>query len=510
MPTRDEPVYVRVEGEHILGTLISPGSLLPGVLFVHGWGGDQRQYVARAREIAALGCVCLTFDLRGHAQTQTRYDSVSREDSLRDILAAYDFLAAQHNVDSDSIAVVGSSYGGYLGALLTAKRPVKWLALRVPALYKDSEWSLPKLKLRGEQDLEKYRLQAVGPEESKALRACRAFTGDVLLVESEHDTVIPHQVIVNYREACISARSLTYRLIEGADHGLSSESMQAAYTQLLTKWFTEIVFCTKPAEPPPPRAEHRRAGDGARGGLRSRAPAAVGAADARRTGKMRGPPSHRETPMTAELLPCIEHETGPNPTAAVIWLHGLGADGNDFVPIVDEMRLPASLPIRFVFPHAPVRPVTLNNGFRMRAWYDLSAGRHHQSRRCRRRAGLAGAHRGADRAREGARHRRAAHRPRRILAGRRDRALHRRAPCRAAGGDRRLVDVRRAAGPARRRGECGQSRRADLHGARNVRSDGPTRNGAKPGGALWSRRATASNGTPTRCRIRSCGRRSRR
>jgi phospholipase/carboxylesterase len=78
--------------------------------------------------------------------------------------------------------------------------------------------------------------------------------------------------------------------------------------------------------------------------------------------------------MTAELLPSVEQETGPNPTAAVIWLHGLGADGNDFVPIVGEMRLPASLPIRFVFPHAPVRPVTLNSGFRMRAWYDLSAG----------------------------------------------------------------------------------------------------------------------------------------
>jgi phospholipase/carboxylesterase len=78
--------------------------------------------------------------------------------------------------------------------------------------------------------------------------------------------------------------------------------------------------------------------------------------------------------MTAELLPCIELETGASPDAAVIWLHGLGADGNDFVPIVEEMRLPASLSIRFVFPHAPVRPVTLNNGFRMRAWYDIAAG----------------------------------------------------------------------------------------------------------------------------------------
>ena len=182
MPTRDEPIYIRVEGEHILGTLISPGALSPGVLFVHGWGGDQRQYLARARAITELGCVCLTFDLRGHAQTQTQHETVSREESLRDILAAYDFLAAQPNVDSDSIAVVGSSYGGYLAALLTALRPVRWLALRVPALYKDSEWSLPKFKLRTEQDLAKYRLQPVSPEESKALRACHAFTGDVLLV----------------------------------------------------------------------------------------------------------------------------------------------------------------------------------------------------------------------------------------------------------------------------------------------------------------------------------------
>ena len=78
--------------------------------------------------------------------------------------------------------------------------------------------------------------------------------------------------------------------------------------------------------------------------------------------------------MNAELLPCIELETGARPDAAVIWLHGLGADGNDFVPIVEEMRLPDALSIRFVFPHAPVRPVTLNNGFRMRAWYDIAPG----------------------------------------------------------------------------------------------------------------------------------------
>jgi phospholipase/carboxylesterase len=77
--------------------------------------------------------------------------------------------------------------------------------------------------------------------------------------------------------------------------------------------------------------------------------------------------------MPSRLLPSIELETGAHPDASVIWLHGLGADGNDFVPIVEEMTLPDTLRIRFVFPHAPVRSVTLNNGVAMRAWYDIYA-----------------------------------------------------------------------------------------------------------------------------------------
>lgn len=72
------------------------------------------------------------------------------------------------------------------------------------------------------------------------------------------------------------------------------------------------------------------------------------------------------------LLPTIEIEIGTSqPRYAIIWLHGLGADGNDFVPIVNELSIPPEASIRFVFPHAPERPVTINNGFVMRAWYDI-------------------------------------------------------------------------------------------------------------------------------------------
>ncbi len=74
-----------------------------------------------------------------------------------------------------------------------------------------------------------------------------------------------------------------------------------------------------------------------------------------------------------DLLPSVELETAPDASASVIWLHGLGADGNDFVPILPELSLPPAAAVRFVFPHAPVRSVTINNGMRMRAWYDIAA-----------------------------------------------------------------------------------------------------------------------------------------
>jgi len=75
-----------------------------------------------------------------------------------------------------------------------------------------------------------------------------------------------------------------------------------------------------------------------------------------------------------DLLDSIEIETGKSPAASVIWMHGLGADGNDFVPIVNELGLDSAPAVRFLFPHAPMQPVTINNGFVMRAWYDVTLG----------------------------------------------------------------------------------------------------------------------------------------
>lgn len=72
------------------------------------------------------------------------------------------------------------------------------------------------------------------------------------------------------------------------------------------------------------------------------------------------------------ILPNITLDTGSLPQHSIIWLHGLGADGEDFVPIAEEMELP--VPVRYIFPHAPMRPVTINGGYVMRAWYDILIG----------------------------------------------------------------------------------------------------------------------------------------
>ena len=160
------------------------------------------------KQLVPRGYACLTFNLRGHARTRRQFERVTRVQNLRDVLGAYDFLVGQPGVAAERIGLVGSSYGGYLAVLLTAERMVRWLALRAPAIYKDADF------------------------------AASRFAGDVLVVESEHDTVIPHQVVENYLRAfAVAARSVTHSVLRGADHGLSRTSSRKAYGKILEDWF---------------------------------------------------------------------------------------------------------------------------------------------------------------------------------------------------------------------------------------------------------------------------------
>ncbi|MDI2592249.1 S9 family peptidase [Pseudomonas sp. N3-W] len=241
MTARSESIQIDIDDEQMSGTFLSPKSKVPGVLFVHGWGGSQERDLERAKGIAGLGCVCLTFDLRGHTGgTGLSLSRVTRDDNLRDLLAAYDRLLSHPAIDTSAVAVVGTSYGGYLAAILTSLRPVRWLGLRVPALYRDEQWHTAKRDL-DKADLRDYRSTLVHADSNRALHACAHFTGDVLLVESETDDHVPHATIMSYRAACQHTHSLTHRIIDGADHALTDPVAQQAYTSILVDWITEMV-----------------------------------------------------------------------------------------------------------------------------------------------------------------------------------------------------------------------------------------------------------------------------
>jgi esterase/lipase len=240
MSVHEQHIEIGIGPRRIAGTIVSPSLGMEGMLFIHGWAGNRQQYLVRAREIAALGCICLTFDLYGHASTSDYLTKVTRDDNLCDVLAAYDLLATNPHVDKSCIGVVGSSYGGYLAALLTEVRPVRWLALRAPALYLDEDWEVPKHLLNKDR-ISAYRKTTIKSSENRALRACSHFKGDVLLVESEHDLIVPSLVTANYRTAFDQARSLTFRMIKEADHALTEMAWQDAYTALLSSWAKEMM-----------------------------------------------------------------------------------------------------------------------------------------------------------------------------------------------------------------------------------------------------------------------------
>jgi dienelactone hydrolase len=147
-------------------------------------------------------------------------------------------------IDRSAIGVVGTSYGGYLAMLLTALRPVRWLAMRVPALYPDEHWETPKAKL-DKGVVRAYRNEPHEPGNDRALAACTKFRGDVLIVESEKDEQIPREALLSMQAAFRQANSLSHRIIHGATHAMRDPQHQRIYSTLLTGWIAEMVRASR-------------------------------------------------------------------------------------------------------------------------------------------------------------------------------------------------------------------------------------------------------------------------
>jgi pimeloyl-ACP methyl ester carboxylesterase len=196
---------------------------------MHGWESSQRSYLPRAERAAeGVGATCLTFDLSGHGESFGVAASFAPRDHLADTVAAFDALAQLDTVDPLRIGVCGASYGAYLAALLIAYRSTRALLLRAPALYPDSELEA----LGGSRRTDLQALDGAAP-----LRNLADFVGPVLIVESERDEVIPHDVIQTYLDACPQAE---HELLPGAAHAMTDPRWNEAFVELLLKWASTL------------------------------------------------------------------------------------------------------------------------------------------------------------------------------------------------------------------------------------------------------------------------------
>ncbi|MPY96825.1 MAG: alpha/beta fold hydrolase [Actinophytocola sp.] len=214
-------------GDHTLAAdLVTPTTPSGGgLLFVHGYASSRRRQTLRAEDVAKrLGHTGLAVDLSGHGDSPGDLRQCTRQDHLRDVVAAYDALAAE---GVERIGVCAASYGAYLSCLLLSERPVRKLLLRAPALYIDTDGDDPESRqhLRGLIDT------------NAALANLAAFDGDTLVLESEHDEVISHDSIEAYRHA---ARHGTHRVLAGAKHALTDDASNTAFLTEIVDWFTGL------------------------------------------------------------------------------------------------------------------------------------------------------------------------------------------------------------------------------------------------------------------------------
>ncbi|MBP7567279.1 MAG: prolyl oligopeptidase family serine peptidase [Burkholderiaceae bacterium] len=209
------------------------------LLVLPGWDDDGRsQYERLERDLAPRGWACSRADLPDASWPDAARHAATREQNLRQTLQDHDALVSR--ASAAAIGALGFSYGGYMAALLAARRRLDALVLRCPALYPDDDWLCPKEEL-DKRELDDYRSRVHAPSTNRALAACAGFQGDVLLVSCEHDEVIPPPVIESYAQAlACRARSVTRHVLRGADHELSEQRWQDDYHALVVDWLEPI------------------------------------------------------------------------------------------------------------------------------------------------------------------------------------------------------------------------------------------------------------------------------
>lgn len=230
-----------VDGLKLKGNLFYPEKLKdknPSILFVHGWTSEKKRSFQYAEALIKLGFIIMVFDMRGHGISEGDINIATPKEFLRDCIAAYDYFSSVKGVDKENISIVSSSFGGYLSSMLTSRREIKNLVLRVPADYANDTFEKPKMGNAGENpDIFKWRLSPKKYNETYALQALHDYVGQILIIESEKDTIVPHPIIQNYVDAVKDKNKLTHFVMKDAPHSIKPGPFKEEVARILVNWF---------------------------------------------------------------------------------------------------------------------------------------------------------------------------------------------------------------------------------------------------------------------------------
>jgi alpha-beta hydrolase superfamily lysophospholipase len=230
----------------------------PAVLFLHSYTSSQdANDVALAATLANDGFVCLTFDFAGHGVSEGDRAALTLADFLKQAICAYDDLAARPEVDPLRISVVGAGLGAYLTLLLTAKRPVAGVSLRVPSNYPDEALAINLNDYMTNGKTREFCARSLPYDATGSLRALRAFKGDVQIVEAGADEWIDPQTIANYVAAIRPPTTLDYSILPAAPHRVSQSPEAAEELRRRTRgWLMAHRTHEAVGTRNPPRAAH--------------------------------------------------------------------------------------------------------------------------------------------------------------------------------------------------------------------------------------------------------------
>jgi dienelactone hydrolase len=230
-------------GDHTIhGSLALPNSsgLYPGVIIFHGMTASEEGYTPLVAQLEDSGIAGLAISMRAHGQSTGKFNVETVRGAFNDGLAAYDFLSMQKGIDSKRIGVVGSSVGAVLAANLIANREVASLIFKAPAVYTEEMLDMSMAKIMEREVAWFSELQDVAATPTG--KSIADYNGNLLIVPSEHDDVIPSTITDRLLEVATQAKSKKLITIQGADHPLSDPKWKQEFRDIATEWFKKTLF----------------------------------------------------------------------------------------------------------------------------------------------------------------------------------------------------------------------------------------------------------------------------